>query len=120
MDKYICGCCGGRINRSTMTCEYCGTQYKEENNNIIRIETFRNPVRTFQAKVAIPDSWFREFDAEEVSKMAVKELANELAKAIPPMMEVYQEYDPSYMQHILKGRIKIVQPVNGGKINGPD
>lgn len=32
-DEYkplICKCCGAPINRETMTCEYCGTQYRKE------------------------------------------------------------------------------------------
>ena len=26
----ICTCCGAKINRATMRCEYCGTEYRED------------------------------------------------------------------------------------------
>lgn len=29
-EPLICKCCGAPINRETMTCEYCGTQYGKE------------------------------------------------------------------------------------------
>lgn len=114
MNKYICQCCGGRINPTTMKCEYCGTEYKKEADKIIRIETFTNPVRTFSAKVAIPDNWFREFGVESVSKLAVEQLVKELSESIAPMMEVYSDHDIATMQHTFSGRIKIIQPVNSG------
>lgn len=114
MNKYICPCCGGRINRASMTCEYCGTGFKEEHDNLIRIETFRNPVRTFEAKVSVPDNWFSEFGIESVSKLAVEELVHELSKSIAPMMEVHNEHDLRTMSNIFSGRIKIIQPVNSG------
>lgn len=112
MNKYICPCCGGTINRASMTCEYCGTGFKEEHDNLIRIETFRNPVRTFEARVFIPDNWFSEFGVESVSKLAVEELVRELSKSIAPMMEVHNEHDLRTMSNIFSGRIKIIQPVN--------
>ena len=110
MDKYICSCCGGRINRSTMTCEYCGTQYKEENDNTIRIETFTSPVRTFGAKLIIPDFSIKEMGIQDVSKYAVEALSKELAKAIPPMMKIEYEHDILTLEHKLFGSIKIIQP----------
>lgn len=42
MTPYICGCCGGRIDVSTMRCMYCDTQYHcidpMSNTEIIRGE----------------------------------------------------------------------------------
>lgn len=45
-NTYKCDCCGAPINPATMKCEYCGTQYQHRGGNIVRIETFRNPVHT--------------------------------------------------------------------------
>lgn len=116
MNKYICPCCGGKINRISMTCEYCGTGFNEVHDNLIRIETFQNPVRTFEAKISVPDSWFIEFGIESVSELAVEGLVRELSKSIAPMMQVYSEHDLGTRSNIFSGRIKIIQPVNSGGI----
>lgn len=112
--SYTCECCGGHINRQTMVCEYCGTRYKKENNEIIRIETFTNPVRTFTAKFAIDHNIIIDYGPEQASEIAIKELANELSKCIAPMMSVYSEFDIDHYRHIIAGQIKIVEPVHTG------
>lgn len=109
MDKYICECCGGQIDPSTMTCRYCGTQYKRDDDRIIRIDTFTNPVHTFKACVAVPNEMMREDFGRE---LAINSLVSELSNVIPSHMLVASEYD--YEHHItrLSGTIKIVHPVN--------
>ncbi len=111
MDKYICSCCGGKVNRVTMTCEYCGTQYKEENNNLIRLETFRNPVQTLAAKFQISHEHILQ-DPKMISEYAIKRLANNFADVIAPYMDVYHSYDPCTKTHSLDARIKVVIPIN--------
>lgn len=100
----MCECCGGQIDRVKMQCKYCGTQYREEFDRPIRIETFRNPVRTFSACV--------EVDSKVNAEYAIKVLANELSEVIPSVMEVRTEYDPRMMTNRVYGRIKVIQPVN--------
>lgn len=109
MKKYICECCGGEIDRATMKCLYCGTPYREEFDRPIRIETFRNPVKTFNACIEVTDEMMRDKDGAEY---ALSVLAKELANAIPPMMEVRYESNPVWHTARLRGTIKIVQPVN--------
>ena len=113
-DKYVCDCCGAPIDRHSMKCSYCGTQYKLENNNLIRIKTFHNPIQTFAAKVAMDPYLLTELGPKEASEVAMNQLVNELSKCIAPMMEVYSEFDPGYCRHIVNGRIKVVQPVHRG------
>lgn len=109
MEKLVCECCGGQIDAATMKCRYCGTQYRDENDRIVRIETFRNPVKVFSASLLVEDDLMRRKDGAEY---AVKMLANELAKSIPSVMEVRSEYDPIRMATKMQGIIKVVQPVN--------
>ena len=114
MAIFKCKICGGSLEidgaQSFATCEYCGTQYKEHNDSIIRIETFQNPVRTFKACVTLEDMPF--MSAEEFSQIAITQLTHKLAEAIAPMMEVHCERDPFRMTHRVAGRIKIIQPVH--------
>lgn len=110
MKKYLCECCGGHINEKTMTCEFCGTKYKLD-DEVIRIETFRNPVRTFTACVEMDDDSLREVGAETASKIIVNKLTAELSKAISRNMVVESEHDIHYMRHRIRGTIKMVEPI---------
>lgn len=115
--KYICQCCGGRIDPKTMTCEYCGTAYKKDHNNLIRIETFHNPVQTFAASVAMDPYLLTELGPKKASEIAMDQLVHELSECIAPMMEVYSEYRLDSGTHVVNGRIKVVQPVNRGEFD---
>ena len=110
MDKYICQCCGGKINRETMTCEYCGTQYKKENNHVLRIEQYTAPVREFAARTAIPTGISK--DPKEIMEIAIRHNASELSKIIAPYCEYSVEYDPQMMTHNVRSRIRLIKPIN--------
>ena len=111
MNKYICPCCGGRINRASMTCEYCGTGFKNEHDNLIRIETFQNPVVTLGKSIMID---YRDFcmSPDQLSKYAIEKLAHGYAEVIAPYMDIESRFDPYNAAHILDARIKIVNPVH--------
>lgn len=108
-DKYICTCCGGRIDPTTMRCEYCGTQYKEERGEFIRIETFRSPVQTITARRNVGDELFQNWSASEVAEYVLKDMASELAHLIIPMMEV-QTSRNIYKGVDITATVKIVEP----------
>lgn len=110
LEMYKCKCCGGHINRATMICEYCGTPYREENNRLIRIETFQNPVETFSARVMMDDHIMRE-SVELASKVALEQLSHELSKCVLPMMVVEHNFDPCLGRHEIRGTIKVVRPL---------
>ena len=109
MKKYLCECCGGHINEKTMTCEFCGTKYKRD-DDVIRIETFRNPVRTFTACAEMDDDIIDYMGAETASKIIVNKLTAELSKAIWSNMVVESEHDIHNMRHRIRGTIKMVEP----------
>jgi len=110
MDKYKCSCCGGNINRVTMTCEYCGTEYKEEYGNIVRIETFTNPVRTIASTMAL-DKFALQMNPKEYSEYAIRKLAIELAECLVPFMNIHPSFDLGREQIILDARVKVVEPI---------
>lgn len=110
MKKMQCENCGGHINKSTMRCEYCGTQYtKDEHENVVRIETFTNPIRVYKAQTAMHSDVVRS-NPKMASEYAVKELARNLADAIAENMEVETEYDPRLMMHRMTAKVRIVEP----------
>ena len=109
-DKYKCSCCGGNINRATMTCEYCGTQYKNEYGNVLRVETFQNPVRTLGCKRML-DRQVLMNNPQEYSEYAIRSLAGQFAEAIAPYMYLESSLDYKTGQIILDAKIKVVEPV---------
>jgi len=120
MEKYICDCCGGAIDPRTMTCEYCGTKYKRNDDywaKPIRLETFQNPVNTYTARVSISEYDMRAFngDMDSLSRWAVDSIAHELAKSIAPNMSVESERDIRYGGYNIYGTIKVVEPVHGAE-----
>lgn len=115
MDKYICECCGGKINRATMTCEYCGTQYKEDlvNDAVIRIETFHNPVETLRASVIVPDEQMRLMGADNASEWVVRQLAHKFSEHIAKYMVLENRFEPYERQHFVTATVKMVIPKEG-------
>ncbi len=115
MNKYICECCGGHIDPYTMKCEYCGTQYKKENDVVYRIETVHSRVQTFKCAYNIPDEYLINYPKES-SEMAIRHVAGQLASMIAPYCEYTVEDDPLNHKKMIYARIKIVEPINKGII----
>lgn len=111
-EKYVCSCCGGKINRATMTCEYCGTRYKEEYGNVFRVEIFQNPVRTLASRFVADDRYMLMNNPQEYSEYAIRTLARQFAESIAPFMELEYEHDPCMQRTILNARIKVVEPIH--------
>ena len=111
-NAYLCECCGGTVDPVTLKCDYCGTKYKRDLNNTIRVETFINPVRTFSATTALDVDGIRTLGVEQASEFAMKHLARQLAEAIPQNMLVESELDPVHHCYNVRGMIKLVEPVN--------
>ncbi len=115
----VCKCCGGTINRQTMKCEYCGTEYERQGEDaVIRIETFRNPVRTFRACVSISDNDVTK-SPDLMSEVALRQLKTKLSEAIASNMVVDVVHDINYMTQKVYGTIKIVEPVESSQTLSP-
>ena len=106
LKPYICTQCGGRVNRATMTCEMCGTQFKEQ-DNILRIVAERPGVHTLGQAIAIDNemAWRR---PQEVSDFVMKQMTRELAECIAPFIEMKIEDDQIHSQKIVRGRIRVL------------
>ena len=117
MEKLVCECCGGIINRSTMTCEFCGTQYKRSEYECtpIRIETYHNPVRTLQYGMDITDMIEHGLSSEDIAEITIKTMCNKLSEQIAPYIKIKQgeEFSEDYPFHKTRitGELKLIQPV---------
>lgn len=111
MKEYVCTHCGGHVSPYSMRCEYCGTQYKVENDHILRIETYQNPVETFAAAEAVPMEMINALGPEKAGEIALRHLTDKLAQCIAPMMRIETEYDYGNCLQKVRATIKIVRPV---------
>lgn len=118
MEKMVCECCGGVINRSTMTCEFCGTQYKKseyEHMPIMRVETYNNPVNTLSYGIDITDMVEHGLSSEDIAEIAMKTICNKLSEQITPYIKISQRasFSPEYpfRRIMVGGDLKLIQPI---------
>lgn len=111
MKEYICSHCGGHVSPHNMRCEYCGTQYQFRDDQIIRIETFQNPVETFTCVEEMPMEMIHQLGAEKAGEMAIRHLSQKFAECIAPMMRIETEQNFQTCAQRIRATVKIIRPV---------
>lgn len=109
-NRYICSQCGGRIDPTSMRCEYCGTQFEQNKDGIIRIETFENPVQTFRVTCEVSKRAIRELSADQLSEVYKHELLKGLSDCMLPAVQVEYEEDLLNDKVYVRGTLKAVIP----------
>ena len=110
MKKYVCECCGGQINPVTLKCEYCGTQYKDDFDNIIRVETYMNPVDTYRSQVIVPRNIVQQMGDKMASEYVIGKLTRELSDVIAKNMVITARNSMETDAQVFSGTIKIIRP----------
>ena len=106
MKPYICPQCGGQVNRAKMICEYCGTQFREEHNEI-RVVAYNPRVHTLGANVIIPKEYAIR-SPKEMSEYAIRRLAQEFADGIAQFMEVQTMDEPITNEVQFRARLRVL------------
>ena len=117
MKKMKCECCGAPLKINPISiyyegyiCEYCGSKYKADNEGVIRIETYQNPVRTLIVKACVSDDVVKDIGEEKAAEYSIKNLTRNLAESLAPMLTIEKEYDPQCMRHIITAKVRVVEP----------
>lgn len=116
LQALVCTECGGHIDRDTMTCRYCGIQYKLDQDMMpIMVSRFEPHMETLKASIFIPDivvklEMNRGADMTEITECAAKDLSRKLAEAIIPFMEVRNSYEPCEQIHEFSARVRVYRP----------
>jgi len=108
--RYVCECCGASINPMTLKCEYCGTQYKDEFDNIVRVEMYTNPVDTYITKVAVDANFLNQMGAEATSAYVMDRMTRELANFITKNLLITAKRDLEHNAQIFSGTLKVIRP----------
>lgn len=107
----ICTQCGAPIDRATLTCEHCGTQFEYNSDNIVVVRERLPHEKTLGARVSIR--------LEELSYIgepsdrigfAIRELSHNLADQLIPFIEFEQAVNPLYNAVDVYGRVRIIEP----------
>lgn len=115
LEKLQCQCCGGIIDRQTLTCNSCGMQFRVTNEGqIVFIETSHAKLSTVMGKVVLPREIVVD-NTEMAMKMGLSKLAECLTEQIMPLVEFQQEYDPCRMEYVLHGSIRVAEPNTVGQ-----
>lgn len=106
MKPYICPQCGGQVNRAKMVCEYCGTQFREERNEI-RVVAYNPRVHTLGAEVKIPKEYIDQ-SPKEIAEYTIRRLAQEFADGIAQFMEVQTIDEPKTCETFFRARLRVL------------
>lgn len=105
-----CQNCGGTIERSTMKCPYCGTQYARYHDAVtINYLVDRPGEHRLSAEVRVP----RELavnDPERATRYALDRLRHEVADGLLAYMKITTSKDLYGMSEIIRGEIKVLDP----------
>lgn len=107
MKPYICPQCGGQVNRAKMICEYCGTQFREERNEI-KVVAYNPLVHTLGANVIL-DREMAKLSPKEAAEMAIKHMANQFAEGIAQFMEVRTIEEPITDTVRFSARLRVLE-----------
>lgn len=106
----VCVSCGGHIDRSTMCCPYCGTQYEKKHNDIpISFVVERPGVHKIRAVVKIADEMALHCP-ERATEYAMDKLRQGIADGLLDYMRICTEKDPMMMCSIIRGEVRVVDP----------
>lgn len=87
LKPYICTQCGGQVDRLTLTCEMCGTKFKED-DGAIRFECVRPGVHVLGMRRELDDEAVRMLPPKEVAELVMQDICRELAQCIAPYVDV--------------------------------
>lgn len=106
----VCQNCGGRIDRSTMKCPYCDTQYERKYEGLpVNFVVEKPGVHRIAAMVRIPDKVSLR-DPERATQYAMERLRQGIADGLLAYMKIRTELDPMSFCQIIRGEVRVVEP----------
>lgn len=110
----ICECCGGHIDRVSLTCKMCGTPYRlDEECKPIRVVQYDSKIETISGCIRLP-SYMVVSNPEEAMRFSLNQLAEKMVEKMMPLLEYEQSYDHRSMEYVTYGRIRVAVPHTRG------
>ena len=109
MLELTCKNCGAPL-RWDGKCEYCGSVYKIDPSGTL-IVIHEATAQTLRAAFLVPHEVRRYAkNKDDLSKYAIRQLANQLADALTSYMRLDVEEDPYRQVTIVRGTIRVIPP----------
>lgn len=110
MEKLVCENCGGQIDRSTMKCPYCGTQYERTYcGTPVRFVVERPGVHRIRAVAMVADE-LSMHDPERATEFTMDKLRQGIADGLLSYMKMETERDPRHRCRIIRGEVRVIDP----------
>jgi RNA polymerase subunit RPABC4/transcription elongation factor Spt4 len=110
LKQLVCQNCGGKIDRATMKCPYCDTQY-ESKNEMVQIVLDRPGTYKIRCHAKIDRALMAkapEMARDHVLRQMRSQIADELLGFMKFMTS--EEYDPISMCQLIRGEITVLEP----------
>jgi hypothetical protein len=109
----VCPNCGGKINAARMKCEYCGTEFRRDDDGVLKIRYESIPYNTqvLGVSVNVPKDRMMYIDDDSAIRgFVMDEMTHRLAQALVPMMDITVQDNPHFNSVDVRGRIRIIRP----------
>lgn len=106
----VCKNCGGQIERSTMKCPYCGTQY-ESPNGMLKIVVDRPGFHTIRCETRVDMENMRH-NPEAAKEYVLRDMREQIADGLLAYMKFMtsESYDFMHRCQIIRGEVRVVDP----------
>lgn len=111
--ELTCKNCGGKIDRSTLKCPYCDTQYERTHDGVsIKFVPERPGVHTLRAMVRVDEA-----DISRHPDLMERYIRDRLRKGLADALLDYatisqqEEYDPRSFCRVIRAEVKVCDPV---------
>jgi hypothetical protein len=102
--------CGANINRRTMRCDYCGTEYESPNERI-KIIVDRPGVHTLRCETKV-DMMHMRYSPEGAREYVLQDMRQQIADGLLAYMKMTtsESYDPISCCQIIRGEVRVLDP----------
>jgi len=104
-----CVNCGGIINSATLICQSCGTPYRYDEQNRLRLIHSELRFETLHGSIFMP-AYFVEENPQRAMEITLVQMAEKMSEKLLPFIEYRQSFDVPHYEYITHGRIKVAIP----------
>ena len=107
----VCQNCGATIDRRSMKCEYCGTQYEREYDGAqVRFVMDRPGVHTICAEAMVDEMIVGSIPPEAMERHIMNKLRNSIADGLLEYLKMEVKVDPMHFCRIIRGEVRVLDP----------
>ena len=110
LEAMRCQNCGANINRRSLRCDYCGTEYQPQNERI-KIVVDRPGVHTIRCQAKVDMSHMRQAP-ESAKEYVLRDMRAQIADGLLAYMKMTTSecFDPLDCCQIIRGEVRVVDP----------